>query len=66
LIQQKNNLVENIRLVCEINVETAGIENEIIKTIQADIKNQLHLKIPVELLDNFNITGNKLKMIEYI
>jgi phenylacetate-CoA ligase len=66
LIQQKNNLVENIRLVCEINVEMAGIESEIIKTIQTDIKNQLHLKIPVELSDNFNITGNKLKMIEYI
>lgn len=66
LIRQKNNLVEEVKLVCEASKVNSAKKCELISQIQNEIKSRLHIRITVELSEHLDIVGNKLRMIEYI
>jgi phenylacetate-CoA ligase len=65
LIKQKNNLVEDIKIICEVGKIKPTEKQELISQIQNEIKSKLHIRIAVELSGQLEIVGNKLKLIEY-
>lgn len=65
-IKEKDNLVESIVLICETSSKFSDKKNELAVKIQNDIKTKLHIRISVVVSEEFNMVGNKMKMIEYI
>ena len=61
-----NDIIQSINVVCEIREVEAGQEDVLIKQIINKIQAELTVKPSITLTNKIEVTGNKLKIIEYL